>query len=341
MLPAKNNLPARLTAIVGILVIVAVACMPWWADRALIYLTIEILAVLALAQMWNLLAGYGGLLSVGQQGFVGLGAYALVIFGLHAGLNAFLVIPLAALVGALAAVIVAPLLFRLRGAHFAIGTWVVAEVFRLLVANMPMVSGGSGVSIAKTIKGMSIPLRTSLTLWWALALGAGATLAVYALLRSRWGLALVAVRDSEVASRSLGVRVERIKWGVWVGAAAGCAMTGALLFITKLRVAPDPAFSIDWTMTMFFIVVIGGIGTLEGPIIGTIVYFVLRQWLADLGSIYLITLGIVAMIVVLFFDRGLWGLVSARTGWQLFPVRRQFERAHAKPIPSLFFDNTK
>ncbi len=318
-----SDLPARLTAVCGALAVIVIASMPWWAERATIYLAVEILATLALAQMWNLLAGYGGLLSVGQQGFVGLGAYALVVFGLQAGLNAFVVVPLAGVVGALAAVIVAPLLFRLRGAHFAIGTWVVAEVFRLIVANLPMVSGGSGTSVAKTVMGMDIDTRMSLTLWTALALGAGATLAVYLLLRSRWGLALVAVRDSERASQSLGVRVERIKWAVWVAAAAGCAMTGALLFITKLRVAPDPAFSIDWTTIMFFVVVIGGIGTLEGPILGTIVYFFLREWLADLGSIYLIALGLVTMVVMLFFDHGLWGLIARRTGWQLFPVRRR------------------
>ncbi|MCZ2105078.1 MAG: branched-chain amino acid ABC transporter permease [Comamonadaceae bacterium] len=316
-------MPARLAAAVGVLAVVAIASMPWWAERATIYLAVEILAMLALAQMWNLLAGYGGLLSVGQQGFVGLGAYALVVFGLQVGLNAFLVIPLAGIVGALAAALVAPLVFRLSGAHFAIGTWVVAEVFRLVVANLPFVSGGSGVSVAKTVMGMGADTRVSLTLWWALALGAGATLAVYLLLRSRWGLALVAVRDSERASRSLGVRVGRIKWAVWVAAAAGCAMTGALLFITKLRVAPDSAFSIDWTTTMFFIVVIGGIGTLEGPIIGTIAYFFLREWLADLGSVYLITLGVLTMVVMLFFDKGLWGLCTRYTRWELFPVRRR------------------
>lgn len=319
----KPHPPARIAAAIGVLAIVAVASMPWWAERSTIHLAVEILATLALAQMWNLLAGYGGLLSVGQQGFVGLGAYALVVFGLQMGLNAFLVIPLAGLVGALAAALVAPLVFRLGGAHFAIGTWVVAEVFRLIVANLPFVSGGSGVSVAKTVMGMSAATRTSLTLWWALALGAGATLAVYLLLRSRWGLALVAVRDSERASRSLGIRVGRIKWAVWVAAAAGCAMTGALLFITKLRVAPDPAFSIDWTTTMFFIVVIGGIGTLEGPIIGTIVYFLLRQWLADLGSVYLITLGVITMLIMLFFERGLWGLWLRWVRWELFPVRRR------------------
>lgn len=317
------HLPARVAAVASLLAIALVASMPWWAERSSIYLAVEILAMLALAQMWNLLAGYGGLLSVGQQGFVGLGAYALVVFGLQMGLNAFLVIPLAGIVGAVAAALVAPLVFRLSGAHFAVGTWVVAEVFRLVVANLPFVSGGSGTSVAKTVMGMNAATRMSLTLWWALALGAGATLAVYLLLRSRWGLALVAVRDSERASRSLGIRVGRIKWAVWVAAAAGCAMTGALLFITKLRVAPDPAFSIDWTTTMFFIVVIGGIGTLEGPIIGTIAYFLLREWLADLGSVYLITLGVITMLVMLFFERGLWGLWARHVGWELFPVRRR------------------
>lgn len=321
----RADLPARVTAVVGILTVLAIASMPWWAERSTIYLAVEMLAMLALAQMWNLLAGYGGLLSVGQQGFVGLGAYALVVFGLQMGVNAFLVIPIAGVVGAIAAALVAPLVFRLSGAHFAIGTWVVAEVFRLVIANLPFVSGGSGTSVAKTVMGMNIDMRISLTLWSALALGAGATLAVYLLLRSRWGLALVAVRDSEHASQSLGVRVSRIKWAVWVAAAAGCAMTGALLFITKLRVAPDPAFSIDWTTTMFFIVVIGGIGTLEGPIIGTIAYFLLREWLADLGSIYLITLGLLTMVVMLFFEHGLWGLWQRKIGWELFPVRRRFK----------------
>ena len=321
----RADLPARVTAVVGILTVLAIASMPWWAERSTIYLAVEMLAMLALAQMWNLLAGYGGLLSVCQQGFVGLGAYALVVFGLQMGVNAFLVIPIAGVVGAIAAALVAPLVFRLSGAHFAIGTWVVAEVFRLVIANLPFVSGGSGTSVAKTVMGMNIDMRISLTLWSALALGAGATLAVYLLLRSRWGLALVAVRDSERASQSLGVRVSRIKWAVWVAAAAGCAMTGALLFITKLRVAPDPAFSIDWTTTMFFIVVIGGIGTLEGPIIGTIAYFLLREWLADLGSIYLITLGLLTMVVMLFFEHGLWGLWQRKIGWELFPVRRRFK----------------
>jgi branched-chain amino acid transport system permease protein len=246
-----------------------------------------------------------------------------VLLGLHGGLNAFLVIPLAGVAGAVMGALVAPLVFRLRGAHFAVGTWVIAEVFRILTANLPFVSGGSGVSVARTVSGMDAELRVSLTLWIALALGVGATLAVYALLRSRWGLALVAVRDSERASKSLGVDPRRIQWLVWIAAAAGCAMVGALIFTMKLRVSPDAAYSVDWSTTMLFVVVIGGIGTLEGPIVGTIVYFLLREWLSDLGESYLIGLGALTMAVMLFAKGGLWGLVTRRWDLQLFPVQRR------------------
>ena len=157
------------------------------------------------------------------------------------------------------------------------------------------------------------------TLWIAILLGVGSTLGVYLWLRSRWGLALGAVRDSEAAAASLGVSVQRIKWWVWLAGAAGCGMTGALIYIAKLRISPEAAFSPEWTSTAFFIVVIGGIGTLEGPIVGTILYFVLRQLLADQGSAYLIALGLLAIGTMLWRPRGLWGA----TGWQFLPVKRR------------------
>jgi branched-chain amino acid transport system permease protein len=314
---------ARSAAVLALCALVGAASLPWWGERAHMSLATEFCYVLALAQMWNLLAGYGGLLSVGQQAFVGIGAYCLVLLGLHGGLNAFVVIPLAGVAGAVMGALVAPLVFRLRGAHFAVGSWVIAEVFRILTANMPFVSGGSGTSVARTVAGMDIETRSAVTLWIALALGVGATLAVYALLRSRWGLALVSVRDSERASQSLGIDPRRLKWLVWIAAAAGCAMVGALIFTTKLRVSPDAAYSVEWSTTMLFVVVIGGIGTLEGPIVGSIVYFLLREWLSDLGEVYLIGLGALTMAVMLFAKGGLWGLVTRRWDLQLFPVQRR------------------
>ena len=313
---------ARIALVAGGVLLAGLASLPWWGERAHMHLATEFLYTLALAQMWNMLAGYGGMLSVGQQAFVGLGAYSLVVLGLKLGVSAWLVIPLAGIVGAVAGMVLAPVVFRLRGAHFAVGTWVVAEVFRSLTANLPFVSGGSGISVARTVSGMDAGLRDAITLWYALVLGVGATLAAYWLIRSRWGLALVAVRDSERASQSLGIDVARVKWLVWVAAAAGTAVTGALIFTTKLRVSPDAAYAVDWTTTTLFVVVIGGIGTLEGPILGTLFYFVMREWLSDLGSLYLIILGALTMAVVLFAKGGLWGAIVSRSDVQLFPVQR-------------------
>jgi branched-chain amino acid transport system permease protein len=319
----SSRLSQRASFVLLLGLIVFAASMPWWARRYTEQWTIEFLYTLALAQGWNLLAGYGGLLSVGQQAFVGIGGYLLVMLGVNAGLNPFVVIPIAGLVCAVLAVPMAGLLFRLRGANFAVGTWVVAEVLRLLIANDDSLGGGSGTSITSTLMGIPVWWRLSGTLWVALALGAGGTLVVYALLRSKLGLALTAVRDSEPAAASLGVSVRRVKWIVYLAAACWAGMTGALIFITKLRIAPDAAFSIDWTTTIFFVVVIGGIGTIEGPILGTLAFFVLRGLLADYGSWYLVALGAVAVVFMVWIPSGLWGMISRGTGLRLFPVQRR------------------
>jgi branched-chain amino acid transport system permease protein len=310
-------------AAAGFLFLAGAIAMPWWAERWSENWLIEFLYTLALAQGWNLLAGYGGLLSVGQQAFVGIGGYALVMLGVGWGLNPFVVIPIAGTAAVLASIPMAAVLFRLRGANFAVGTWVVAEVLRLLIANDNALGGGSGTSITSTLMGIPVWWRISITLWIALALGAGGTLLVYLLLRSRLGLALMSVRDSEPAAATLGISVRRIKWIVYLAAAFWTGMTGALIFITKLRISPDSAFSIDWTTTIFFVVVIGGIGTIEGSIIGTIVFFLLRSALADYGSWYLITLGAIAVFFMIWVPGGLWGLLTSRFDVRFFPIQRR------------------
>lgn len=323
----RRTRASRAAAGVCLILMVLAASMPWWAGRWSLRLLTEFLYVVALAQMWNLLAGYGGLLSVGQQAFVGIGGYSLVVFGLHAGINPFLVVPLAGVVAGLLAIPTAAVVLRLRGAQFAVATWVVAEVFRLLVANTASVGGGSGLSVTRAMAGMSGWWRVSTTFWIALGLGAGSTLFVYSLLRSRLGLALTAVRDSEPASESVGIAVRRVKWFVFVTSAVGCGMAGALIYITKLRVAPEAAFSIDWTATMFFVVVIGGIGTLEGPVVGAVVFFALRQALGDYGTWYLVVLGATAVGIMVWIPRGIWGWVVAKYDFRCFPVQRRLRLA--------------
>lgn len=321
------NVSSWIGTTVVIFATVALAAAPWWAERANLRLLAEIYAYVALASLWNLLAGYAGLVSVGQQAYVGLGAYLLFGFAMLAGVHPLAAIPLAGIVAAIIAVPVAALMFRLRGHYFAIGTWAVAEVFRLLAAQTTALDGGSGTSLPAAVVisiASSRQMREFVIYWIALAQVVAILFAIVWLLRSRYGLALTAIRDNELGARSNGIDVARIKYAVYVAVAFGTAMVGALIFLQKIRISPDTAFSVnDWTAFVIFITVIGGIGRIEGPIVGTVIFFLLRQTLADLGAIYLLILGVVAIAVMLKAPKGLWGLIADRFGWQVFPLERR------------------
>jgi branched-chain amino acid transport system permease protein len=331
--------PASTIAMVAALALIAVlAAVPTFASRGMIQDLFFILTMLTLAQFWNLLAGYGGLVSVGQQAFVGLGAYALYGAVILGGVDPVLSILIAGGAALVLAVPTAFFAFRLQGAYFAIGTWVIAEVARLSVAQWQAVGGGTGTSLPRAaLRDMALvgwiettfDLRASeardvLTYWLALALAVATIAGIYWLLRTKRGLALAAVRDNTEAARSVGVDAGRMKWLVFLTSAFGTGLAGGLIYLQKARISPDAAFSVtDWTAYVIFIVVIGGIGTIEGPIIGVLVFFLLQSLFADYGSWYLILLGLIGIGVMLFAPRGLWGLLSEKTGIQLFPVRRR------------------
>jgi len=321
------NTSSRIGLAIVAVAFVLLAAAPWWADRADLRLLSEIFAYVALASLWNLLAGYAGLVSVGQQAYVGLGAYGLFALAMLADVHPLLAIPIAGIAAAVIAIPVAALIFRLRGHYFAIGTWVVAEVFRLFASQFTALGGGSGTSLPATVFLSIAPsrqMRDFIIYWIALTLVVAVLGGIVLLLRSRYGLALTAIRDSELGARSNGVDVARIKYVVYVAVAFGTAMVGALIFLQKIRISPDTAFSVnDWTAFVIFITVIGGIGRIEGPLIGTVVFFLLRQTLADLGAIYLLILGVVAIAVMLKAPKGIWGLIADRYGWQVFPLERR------------------
>lgn len=324
--------------LVATLLILVLAAAPWWLGRGELRLIAEFAYLIVLAQMWNLLAGYGGMISIGQHAYVGIGAYALLILSLHAGVHPFLAVPVAGLVAAVMAAPLSRLVFVLKGPYFAIGTWVVADVLRLVMANVPALGGGSGESLTSVIVGVPAWEREAVIYWMALAAGVGLTMGMYLFLTFRHGLALTAIRDSEAASASLGVEVDRVKLLVYVASAAGLGLVGALIYLIKLRISPDAAFSIEWTVLMIFIVTIGGIGTIEGPIVGTAVYFLLRYLLADFGTWYLVVLGAVAVVVMLKAPKGIWGWVAHRYDLHLFPTRRRMRlgtKAEAAAAPAL------
>ena len=321
---SRSTRTSRIAGVLALVLAVVLIAAPWWCSIATERLIGEFMIYLALASLWNLLAGYTGLVSVGQQAYVGFGAYVLISLALLAGWHPLLAVPVAGIAAAIIAIPVAALVFRLQGAYFAIGTWVVAEVFRLVCAQLQVLGGGSGISLpAATMKllGDSRMWREATIYWLALALGFVSVAVVYGLLRSRIGLALTAIRDNETASVSLGVKIQRVKYAVYVAVAGVTGMIGCLIQLQKGRMSPDAAFSVnDWTAFVIFIVVIGGIGTIEGPIIGTLVYFTLREFLADLGSIYLMILGVLAIVIMLAAPKGIWGFVKDRFGLSLFPT---------------------
>jgi branched-chain amino acid transport system permease protein len=330
---------AGLLRIAGLaIVLVLLVLMPSFASRSVMQDLFFVFTLLALAEYWNLLAGYAGLVSVGQQAFVGIGAYTLFAAVLMPGWDPLVGILLGGVSAAILAFPAALLVFRLRGAYFGIGTWVVAEVCRLVLAQVKALGGGTGTSLGPAITnhmfgvkwiaglfGVRAPAAREIEVYWlALVLLIGTLGLVYFLLRSRRGLALAAIRDSETAAVSLGVDSFRTRLAIYVIAALGTGMVGALIYLQKARVSPDAGFSvIDWTAYVIFIVVIGGIGTIEGPIIGAIVLYFLQDYLSAFGSWYLIALGSLAAVVMLVAPRGIWGYLVERFDVQIFPLRRR------------------
>lgn len=306
------------TGLVAVAVVV-LAFLPYLVPISTTYVFIDLFILMMIGMMWNLLAGYGGMVSIGQQAYIGLGAYGMIVLADLAGINPFLAVPLVALLCGLVAIPISYLTFRLVGGYFAVGTWVVAEVVRLVVSQQDRVGAGSGVSLA-ALTGIDRTLRIAWVYWYALAVTVLLVVAMVLFVRSRRGLALTAVRDDEIAAATSGVAVVASKRIVFVAAAIGTGAAGALLPLATLRVQPDSVFSVQWAAFMIFIVVIGGLGTIEGPIIGAIIFFALREALAEYGALYLIVLGLIGVAFVLFARSGVWGLVNRIRPIHLFPV---------------------
>src|ERR1700753_859760 len=181
---ARETRASTITLIVALPAIIVLFALPAFADRSLLQQLFYVFTMLSLAQLWNLLAGSAGLISVGQQAFVGVGAYALFAFTVVAGLDAVLSIVLSGALAGLVAIPIALIVFRLRGAYFAIGTWVVAEVCRLVLAQVKQLGGGTGTSLGPeitnhmagikwiaTLFGVRAPAAREIEVYWlALAL---------------------------------------------------------------------------------------------------------------------------------------------------------------------------
>ncbi len=302
-------------------VFVVLALLPAFIGESTINRLTQFFSLLILAVGWNLLAGYGGMVSIGQQAFLGLSSYAVLYLSLH-GVLAWWGVPIAIAFAGLISVPISFLAFRLRGSFFAIGTWVIADVCLLVVAQIETLGGGAGASL-NDLNNYSPTTVDNVTYWVGLAIAVAALVTCALVLRSRLGLALIAIRDDERAAVATGVNVPRTKRIVYVLAAAICGGAGALLILANLEVQPDSTFSVQYSAFMIFMVLVGGIGTFEGPIIGAIFFFILQQWLAAYGAWYLIILGAVAVAVTLWLPKGIWGTVDPTNRRSLVPLRHR------------------
>jgi branched-chain amino acid transport system permease protein len=283
--------------------------------------TLFIYGILAL--MWNALAGYAGLVSVGQQAFFGLGAYAAIRLA-DAGVSAYPALLLGALAVAAVSVPISAFMLRLRAGEFAIGMWVVAELAHLLVNLDTLVQGETGTSLI-ALQRYAADDRRAYTYWAALATVVALGWLVYLMLRGKAGSAAQAIRDNEEAAASIGIRVLASKRLIFVLSAFGCAAAGALWVATSITFQPKTYFSVQWSAYMIFMVLVGGIGTYEGPILGAILFFTIEALFGAAGVAYLIGLGATAMLFALLLPRGIWGELEQRLGWRLLPIGYRLE----------------
>jgi branched-chain amino acid transport system permease protein len=305
----------RLTvgAAAGVLLILAL--LPTLASGLVIDKLTTLFIYILLAVMWNLLAGYAGLVSVGQQAFCGVGGY-LALRLVDAGMAPYLALVVGAVGAGLIAIPISTFALRLKGGEFAIAMWVIAEVLRIVVMFDPLVQGETGTSLL-ALNAFDPELRRNLTYWLGLGSLALILTATLWLLRSRIGAAAQAIRDDEEAAASIGIDVMRIKQIIFVLAAFGCALAGTIWLASAITFLPRTNFGVQWTVFMLFMVLVGGLKTFEGPIIGAVIFFLLQEIFGDLGVWYLTGLGVIAVAFALCLPNGLWGTWRERTGTDL------------------------
>ncbi len=254
---------------------------------------------------------------VGQQAFIGAGGYALFLLSTKFGVNPFLAVPLSVVVPVALAIPSYLLLGRLDGPYFAIGTWVLAEVLRLITTNTPYLNGDAGMSLSVMARYNQDQRQIALAFLCAALLLVGGT---YWLLRSSYELALTAMRDDPVSAESQGVNVKRLRLVVFVLAAAGSGLAGSIHYMAQLRITPESGFDPDWSSVCIFIVMVGGIGRIEGPIIGALLYFFATRFFGQYGATYLVVLGLLTLFMALYSPGGLWSLFLKVRNWPWFPV---------------------
>ena len=294
--------------VLGMVIAILAALPALGAPKTWLLYLIYFYIFLAAANMWNLLAGFSGLLALCPAAFIGLAGYTMTILtwlqvpyyvGLLAG----------GVVAALFSIVISPSVFRMRGIYFAIGTLVVPEVLRLVLLRWRPVGGElQGGGAGYMVKGVSgIPMQQ--TYWLGLAVGVASVILIAFILRSKFGFGLAAIRDNDVSAASSGIDVFRLKLYSFIIAAFMTGVAGAIFFTYQGYIEPNSAFNIRWLMIVLLATVIGGKGIEEGPLVGTIIVVILHFQLARYADISLLIQGTILVVIMLAVPQGITGLV--------------------------------
>ena len=304
-----------------LVILIALFTLPNWGGSYIVLLVRLMCLYITLGHMWNLLAGYAGLVSLGQQMYIGLGAFSVAIAAENFGLPFIPALVFGGLVSMVVSIGLSYLLLRMKGMYFSIATWMLAEAMMLFLSSMAYFGRGQGLFI---VKARAI---TEHMYYYSAALIIIAMIVVVIVLRSKLGLGLFAIRDNDNASATCGVPQFKSKLYCMMISSFVTGVCGGVFYMTNVWVQPIAAFSINWTVAAVFIVVIGGIGTVAGPIIGGIIFVFLSQYLATLsqiGSLNMVILGVIAVAVILLAPSGIVGTLEKKLGFEVFSSRRKW-----------------
>lgn len=271
----------------------------------------------ALAQGWNLIGGFAGYPSFGNVVFFGLGGYTTAILMAKAGTSFYVALPAAALVGLGFAALMGVPVLRLRGHYFAIATLGVAEGMREVVLNLDgLTGGGSGL----TVPAVGIEATTSYPgnagfYYMFLALAVLATAVVLWVSRSRFGYGLRAINQDEDAAAAMGIDTTRAKIGAFALAGVITSLAGAMYAFQQITIYPARLFDVQFTLLMVVMAVIGGSGTVVGPVLGALGLTFLSEYLRDnLTDYHTLVFGVIIVVAVILLPQGLVRFV--REGWR-------------------------
>jgi branched-chain amino acid transport system permease protein len=309
----------------GVFAIAAVAAgvIPLVGSDYAVSFSIQLLIFLVLAYSWNLIGGYTGYTHFGQVAFFGIGAYVGSLLIFHWNVPWYLATLAAALAGAITALPLGGAMLRLKGPFFAIGMFGLARVLEAFALGFDGVTqGGTGIYLK--------PLADLKPLYYAVAvIAASMMFLTWRLDNSRLGLKLLAIREDENAAESLGIPTTRLKIGAFVASAVAPAAMGCLYSVYLGFIDPPTAFASNIELTTIAMVLLGGMGTVLGPLLGAIVLSVVNEVLwANYPQIYLASVGVIVLLAVLFTPRGLVN-IGMKGGW--LALGRPLFRRPAEP----------